>query len=191
MYELIILSCLMRRPAHGYLIAKIINDIIGPYAKISHGRLYPLLAKLVNDGLIVTCEDACGGKLRERTPHAYAIAEAGRRRFHELMMDLTNNPGDYQKVFSMKVCNLDLVQPTERVSIIEHYITYCQTHILHQRKETDDMLKLAQDDNQQGAPENYRAIIAVMNHYVHHWQSELAWAQELLSKVQSESACSS
>jgi DNA-binding PadR family transcriptional regulator len=41
MYELIILSLLMRSPAHGYLIAKIINDMFGPYTKISNGRLYP------------------------------------------------------------------------------------------------------------------------------------------------------
>lgn len=37
MYELIILSLLMREPSHGYLISKIINDIIGPIAKVSHG----------------------------------------------------------------------------------------------------------------------------------------------------------
>ena len=52
MYELIILSLLMRWNAHGYLIASIINDMIGPYAKVSNGRLYPLLAKLEEQGLI-------------------------------------------------------------------------------------------------------------------------------------------
>lgn len=54
MYELIILSLLMREPIHGYLISKIINDIIGPLAKVSHGWLYPRLAKLEQEGLIVT-----------------------------------------------------------------------------------------------------------------------------------------
>ena len=53
MYELIILSLLMREPIHGYLIAKIINDMIGPIAKVSHGWLYPRLAKLEQEGLIV------------------------------------------------------------------------------------------------------------------------------------------
>ena len=52
MYELIILSLLMREPIHGYLISKIINDIIGPIAKVSHGWLYPRLAKLEQEGLI-------------------------------------------------------------------------------------------------------------------------------------------
>ena len=39
MYELIILSLLARWPLHGYLIAKIANDITGPYTRISSGRL--------------------------------------------------------------------------------------------------------------------------------------------------------
>jgi hypothetical protein len=39
MYELVILAQLMAYPAHGYLIAKIIND----NARLSSGRLYPLL----------------------------------------------------------------------------------------------------------------------------------------------------
>ena len=46
MYEFLILSHLMKNSAHGYLIARIIDDIIGPYARVSNGRLYPLLAKM-------------------------------------------------------------------------------------------------------------------------------------------------
>jgi len=45
-YELIILGTLMVGPFHGYLIAKIMQNILGPYGKISAGRLYPLLTKL-------------------------------------------------------------------------------------------------------------------------------------------------
>jgi len=37
MYEFIVLAQLMNGPAHGYLIAKIINDMIGPFARISYG----------------------------------------------------------------------------------------------------------------------------------------------------------
>ena len=52
MYELIILSLLMRFSLNGYAIAKIANDIIGPWAKVSNGTLYPLLTKLEKAGLI-------------------------------------------------------------------------------------------------------------------------------------------
>ena len=58
MYEMIILALLARWPLHGYLIAKITNDVLGPYARLSNGRLYPLLAKLEAAGLIVAAVDA-------------------------------------------------------------------------------------------------------------------------------------
>src|SRR5215472_4008569 len=65
MYELVILGFLMRMPYHGYLIAKIINDMIGPFARLSNGRLYPLLAKLEQEGLISPApEEAVPAPLR-------------------------------------------------------------------------------------------------------------------------------
>jgi DNA-binding PadR family transcriptional regulator len=103
MYELIILSLLMRFPAHGYLIAQIVNDIIGPYARISNGRLYPLLAKLEERGLIEAHEESSQALRGERSSRSYQITEEGRRRFHALMMDTTSNPGEYQRFFSTAV----------------------------------------------------------------------------------------
>ena len=52
MYELIILSLLMRWPMHGYLIAKVTNDQIGPWAKLSSGTMYTILARLEAENLI-------------------------------------------------------------------------------------------------------------------------------------------
>lgn len=39
MYELLILGYMTRMPFHGYLMTKIINDMIGPFAKFSNGRV--------------------------------------------------------------------------------------------------------------------------------------------------------
>ena len=103
MYELMILTFLRRGPMHGYLIAKIINDIIGPFAKVSNGRLYPLLAKMEAEGLIVAVEVDWGGHGRERRQKAFQLTDAGRQRFHDVMMDTTSNPGDYEKLFWTKL----------------------------------------------------------------------------------------
>ena len=54
MYEFLVLAQLSRHPMHGYLIAKIIGDIIGPYRRLQWGALYPLLARLEREGLICT-----------------------------------------------------------------------------------------------------------------------------------------
>jgi Transcriptional regulator PadR-like family len=73
-YELIILSLLMREPMHGYLIAKVTNDQIGPWARLSSGTMYTILARLEADGLIATPGAAVAagawpkGQPRARTP---------------------------------------------------------------------------------------------------------------------------
>ena len=100
LYEFIILAQLMYGHAHGYLIAKIINDMIGPYARLSYGRLYPLMAKMEQNGLIAAESKAPGGQKGDRQMRVYTITDAGRIRFHHLMSDTTSSPGDYQKLFT-------------------------------------------------------------------------------------------
>src|SRR6266481_3088918 len=70
-YEFLILSHLMKNSAHGYLIAHIINDIIGPYARLSNGRLYPLLAKLEQAGLIAVRTEPASAPPGDRQLRVY------------------------------------------------------------------------------------------------------------------------
>jgi DNA-binding PadR family transcriptional regulator len=59
-YELIILSLSVRSPMHGYQMLKIVNDVIGPFARLSNGRFYPLLSKLEEVGVIFAVEGSGG-----------------------------------------------------------------------------------------------------------------------------------
>ncbi|MDQ6662417.1 MAG: helix-turn-helix transcriptional regulator [Chloroflexota bacterium] len=178
MYELIILSLLMRWPAHGYLIAKIINDMIGPYAKMSNGRLYPLLAKLEHDGLIVAMINEDGPHIHkgERQLRSYSITEEGRKRFHQLMLDTTSNPGDYQRIFHQKVPAFRFLQSAERLYLIEHYINYCQAHISHLHTESNDFELNAP---QWWQPNEMHATLHLMKHTIDQWQLEIDWVKEL------------
>ena len=171
MYELIILSFLMRSPMHGYLIARIINDMIGPYARFSNGRLYPLLAKLEEEGLIVAYTEITDTYKGERQLRSYQITEEGRKRFHDLMMDTTSNPGDYQRIFLHKVPYLEFLKPTERVYLIDHYFNYCKAHVLHLTAEMED---LAQKDHM--SLSQLDATLNVMQHLIDQWKLELNWA---------------
>lgn len=173
MYELMILSFLMRGPMHGYLIAKIINDIIGPFAKVSNGRLYPLLAKLEAEGLIVPVEYAAG----ERRQRAFQITDAGRQRFHQLMMDTTSNPGDYDKLFWVKAQFFEYLQPAEQLYLIDHYINYCQTHIFYL---TGEMKDLAREAPEKGflTPHQLEITLATMLHLQNRWRLELEQAKD-------------
>src|SRR5437588_13090282 len=98
----------MGSPFHGYLIAKIMQSILGPYGKLSKGRLYPLLTRLEEAGLIVV-ESASEKSEGLSSGHShipsrrYRVTSAGRERFHALMMDTTSYMGEYQRVFLQKV----------------------------------------------------------------------------------------
>jgi DNA-binding PadR family transcriptional regulator len=182
MYELIILSHLMRQPAHGYMIASIINDMIGPYARISNGRLYPLLSKLEKSGLIAPFNETPAGQQGDRQLRTYEITEAGRKRFHELMMDTNSNPGEYQKIFLQKASMLEFLKSSERLRLIDHYINYCQAHVLHITAEADDLLHHYPSWVPEWGPSRLKAVLDVMQHVIDQWQLEFDWARSLHEK---------
>ena len=192
MYEFIVLAQLMHGPAHGYLIAKIINDMIGPYARLSYGRLYPLLAKLEQNGLIAAEKGEPGGEKRDRQLRIYTITDAGRMRFQLLMNDTGSNPGDYQRFFAYKVGAFSFITPVERLHLIDHYIHYCQAHIFHLQTEAEDMVRQTAELDElwdktpqlvHGFPQidsySVESIVNTIQHYIDQWQLELAWAKSL------------
>ncbi len=181
MYELIILSLLMSGPLHGYLIAKITNDIIGPWAKVSNGTLYPLLTKLEKSGYIAIVHEESEQRQGERIARTFEITEDGRKRFHHLMMDTSSNPGEYQKFFQLKVAYLFLLQPVERLHLLDHYMNYCQTHILYSRSEAKDFVEETAGRDYM-PPARLEGTVEVFNHIIDHWQSELKWVQYLREK---------
>jgi len=185
MYEFIILAQLMHGPAHGYLIAKIINDMIGPFARISPGRLYPLLAKLEQNGLIAALTEDQRGQQGDRQMHIYQITEAGQMRFQILMRDTSSNPGEYQRLFAHKVTAFRFISPAERLRLIEHYSNYCQAHIFHLQGEMEDLARDAAVTNRQELvyhrlnDYSLKSIFNVMQHSIDQWQLELRWANSL------------
>lgn len=192
MYEFIILAQLMNGPAHGYLIAKIINDIIGPFARISYGRLYPLLAQLEENGLIVAEQATASGKVRDRQQRIYSITDAGRMRFQLLMDDTSLSLGDYQYIFAYKVTAFSHITPADRLRLIDHFINHCQTNIFHLQTEAEDMvIKGAEmDELRRTSPEpvhgffrldtySIENIVNVLQHSTDIWKLQLEWAKQL------------
>jgi DNA-binding PadR family transcriptional regulator len=197
MYELIVLAQLMRGPAHGYLIAKIINDMIGPYARISYGRLYPLLAKLEQGGLIETVHDGKGGQeaQHDRNLRIFKITDAGRVRFLLLMNDTSANPGDYARLFAHKVTAFAFMRSGDRLRLIDHYIAYCQAHVFHLQTEAIDLVRTVAEMDKlhresphlaHGFPrmdnESLEYTASVMQHAIELWEHEIEWARSLREK---------
>jgi DNA-binding PadR family transcriptional regulator len=169
MYELIVLSLLMRWPMHGYMIVKVTNDIIGPWARISSGTLSTIMKRMEQTELIVALPPERDSTSRART---FAITEEGRKRFHQLMMDTSSNLGDYQKIFRYKMGFFDLLRPEERLLLMNHYINYCQTTILHLQSEMDSLVyELAEHPS----PAFLENVLRGMKHIAQQWQAEHDW----------------
>lgn len=181
MYELLILALLMRDTMHGYLIARIMNDMIGPETKVSHGSLYPKLKTLEREGYITTSQATSEPERHDRQARTYKITEEGRRHFHRLMMDMNAHPGEYSKFFWLKVCFFDLLYPAERLELVDHYIHYCQMHIHHMKTETRNVVDGKAYYRSLSLPQ-LELMLHTLRRASSHWQIELEYANTLREK---------
>lgn len=176
MYELIILSLLARGPVHGYVISSVINDVIGPFARASNGRIYPLLTKLQEDGMVeVEAETTSEGGRVART---FAITAAGRARFRELMLDTTQNPREYRELFAFKVTAFDQITRDDRVLLLRHYQDFCAAHVRHLAHQGRD---IARAKTYRHSSAQRVRFASVFEHLVGGWDREGAWAAAMLA----------
>ena len=187
-YELIILGTLLGGSFHGYLIAKIMQNILGPYGQLSKGRLYPLLTKLAEAELIIVEPDSeKPEELSIRRSHipsrSFRITEAGRKRWHTLMLDTTSYLGEYQKVFLQKVAYFSFLQPEERLHLIEHYRGYCQSLISYGTARTEELAQSGTKSPIDMTDAQLTDLLTAMQHKIQQWQEELLWAERLREQV--------
>lgn len=178
MYELIVLTLLMQSPAHGYRIIKVMNDIMGPYSKVSHGRLYPLLAKLETQGFIAAFDDG-QNEQGGRQLHSYQITSKGQERFHELMMDTISTTGDYQKTFLYRVQGMEFLQSSERLFLLDHYLNYCQAHVLYLTARADELERMAGQGTLKMSATRIKMTLNLIHHVANQWRLELDWANQM------------
>jgi len=189
-YELIVLGGLMTGPYHGYFLAKVMSDMLGPWQKISTGNLYPLLTRMQRAGQITPADAApVPGIASRRQARAYAITDKGRKRFREIMLDTKSAAGDYDRLFRIKVLYFQYLEPTERRGLVEHYQDYCRAAIRHQQTETGDLKNWLAglrsdrvDRTGVVTAAGLRDAIEVMDHSISTWQAEYEWARRLASR---------
>lgn len=190
MYELLVLTLLMRYPWHAYVIAKIANQVIGPWEQVSRGTLSTLLQKMAKDVLIVPVDPASAPFATDRPSQAYAITPAGQKRFFALMLDTTSNLGGYRRLFHIKVLNLEYLSLSQRRMLVEHYVGYCQHGLQFQLAETEEFRENRAKQEFAGTS-FYEAALDVMQLNIEQWRLELDWARHLQARVAAESAESS
>lgn len=174
MYEFIILSLLMRSPMHGYLIAKIASDQIGPWAKLSSGTLSTILAKLERAGLIAR-DTSNAVPPNGRQSRTFTITDPGRARFHQMMIDTSSNLGEYQRLFYQKLVFFDLIRLDERLLLWDHYLNYCQTTSLYLQTEAAALRQELAGEANSAFREH---ALRVMTRMEQQWRAETSWASE-------------
>ena len=172
----------MHWPLHAYLISEIANHILGPWEHISRGTLSSLLTKLEQAGLIAPANPAEVPFPTDRPSHVFKLTSMGRERFYQLMMDTTSNQGTYQRLFRIKALNLEYVSAEDRLSLVDHYLSYCQMGLRYQRAEAQDFM--TNPIKHESVSSFYSAVaLDLMDLVSQQWQLELAWAQRLRERV--------
>ncbi len=182
MYELLVLALLMRWTLHAYFIADITNSIMGPWEKISRGSLSGLLAKLEGSGMIEPGDPALVPFPPTRSARVFAITAAGRKRFFQLMMDTTSNPGNYQRIFRLKALHLEFLQLKDQLFLVDHYLYYCQTAARYMREEAEDM-KVNTVKSDTSSEWLVTTALDLMGTAEEQWELERAWAQRLRERI--------
>lgn len=184
MYEFMVLGQLARSPRHGYMIAKILDHIIGPFHRVQWGALYPVLGRLEEEGLIQVAETEASsagqpvsGKGRQRK--VYAITETGRARLHEHLMDTEHHLGEYDQLFVHKVGLFEQLVPEERLYLSRHYAVYAQQNIDHLERKRREFIAAAPVHLNR---EQMDGILTIMEHRIAYWQTERAWAEHLITR---------
>jgi len=185
-YELLILGRLMYAPYHGYLIMHVIDEMIGPWQKVSAGTLYPLLARLERDGLIESLAAPEDEQPSRRTARNYAITDAGRARFRELMLDMVSSVGEYQRLFHLKVPHMEFLTFDEQIELLEHYRDYCRAAIRHQERTNREFegwlsgaMPYSPIETGQGTQAGLEMAIVITRHLIEQWRAELDWVDQL------------
>jgi DNA-binding PadR family transcriptional regulator len=176
MYELFILGQLSWSPRHGYLIAKVIGDMMGPFRRVQWGALYPVLARLEGEGLICTQGEV---DIEGRGRKVYAITDAGRMRLRDLLMNTERHLGDYDHLFLHKVMLFSGLAPEDRLYLTRHYAIYAQQNMEHLERERRDLEEHGLQYHL--TPQNQENILTVLDHRINYWKNERAWAHSLIA----------
>jgi DNA-binding PadR family transcriptional regulator len=141
MLELSVLGLLVESDLHGYELKKRLAELLGPWSSVSFGSLYPALARLERDGLVVAAAPAedqsseptpmsgsLGAELAayrarsrprggggRRARKVYAITAAGREALAHLLDD---ESGD-DRTFAVRVAFCRHLQPDTRLSLFQ------------------------------------------------------------------------
>jgi len=179
MYELFILGELTAGSKHGYVLQDILKNAMGPFRQISAGTLYPLLTRLVRQGLIRQRPE--NGRAGARERKVYEITDAGRARFRALMESPLEYGAETELVFQCKLVYFRFVPKEVRLACLEQYLRFLR----HNWKHVDDCEFLL--NMQLPEPEAQRVqLLRVFDRRKRVIAADIAWVENELERTRAE-----
>ena len=171
--RLVILGLLRRQPLHGYEIKHIIEERMGDWTSIAFGSIYFALRKLAKEGFVEKIATEQEGNRPSRS--IYQITEIGRDEFLRLLRETWRGFERHYFIidiglFFMEALPIEEVQGylRRRVAAMEGAVQHLNAHQGEQMAR-EEMPPLA---------------VAIFDHSRVHLEAELAWARDLLDKVE-------
>jgi hypothetical protein len=97
------------------------------------------------------------------------------------MLDTTSGLHNYRRLFHIKAAHLNFLSPQDQLYLIDHYMTYCQTAIHHQKTQSQDLLEYPECA---GMGDFFlESALDYMQYMTNSWKVELDWLQRLRARV--------
>lgn len=179
-YELFVLGELMSGPQYGYRLHAIIQQILGPFHRLSWGTLYPLIRRLEQHGLISSVTEQRTDTLEERGQprKQYILTEAGRTRFLTLMLDPGANTPDYPDLFAVKLTKLGLLTPPQRLVVLHQYRAYLQVLRDHYDRGRSRVVH-----NPRISDQERPFILQLAAYHIHTLAAQLEWLERSIAEL--------
>lgn len=170
--ELAVLGVLRESPLHGYELRKRLISVMGLFATISYGSLYPTLKGLVRQGFIVEQDENPSGAYPKRTRIVYALTDAGKDHFSELVTD--SGPAAWDdEIFSIRMSFFGQTKAETRIHILEG-----------RRSRMEERLAHLQDNLNKGRERLDAYTLELQQHGLANLEREVRWLNELISREQ-------
>ncbi|ETY75448.1 PadR family transcriptional regulator [Lactiplantibacillus fabifermentans] len=180
MYELFILGQLMDHPMTGYQLRKALVTVVGQELTISFGALYPLLDKLAAaQELTLDFKETTN----KRPQKVATITPTGQARFQQLVLAPVALNKQTQLTMQMKLNFLHLLTLTQQVTVVQDFLAFATGQVERLQQQH---VKLAHNPHMLAA--DIRDALLVNELQLVRAQSQQAWVQQLLLRIQKKEA---
>ena len=172
--RLVILGLLRDKPLYGYEIKHIIEEHMGDWTNIAFGSIYFALGKLAEEGFVEKAGVEQEGGRPSRT--VYQIAPIGREEFERLLREVWRDLERHYYTLDIGLAFIEALPIEEIKGYLRGRVAQLEAIGQHLEAHQEEVL------TEEVPP--HETTLAIFNHSRVHFEAELTWTRELLTKVE-------